>query len=154
VKLSELQQAKKQHAKAVARPVKYVLAKLAQSGQGEEIKKAIAVDLIDQAVDIIGKAVRGEFPFQKPEFWAVKVVLECAGAVESTPQVQIAVLNQLGVPLEEARRAVQVVADVESLTPEEKAEEAVQYLIEFNAKNPGREKYVERRGKVLEKGKL
>jgi len=62
--------------------------------------------------------------------WAYRTFAKIAKLVDAVPQVQVAILQQIGVDLETARKAVRVVQNVEAKTEVELEEEAVDYLRE------------------------
>ena len=124
---------------SLRRSVRLTLTKFASAGDAASIKRIISQELVADAADGYAKAVRGEWPFMKPQPWALRDVLEIAGAIGTQPQVQIAILQQIGVSVEAARRAVGMVQEVEAMPPEEQAREAAEFLRRWNAEHPGAE---------------
>jgi hypothetical protein len=69
------------------------------------------------------------------ERWAFLLWAECAKLVGVTPQIQMLVVNQLGVSVPDAKRAVAAWNSVEGLTDEQLAESALDFARKYYKAN-------------------
>jgi hypothetical protein len=118
------------------RPIREELRKMVRTNDIAAMKAVLGAELVADAADGLAKAVRGEWPWNKPQTWAIDRVLELVGLVNRTPDVQVQFLQMIGVSMGDARRAVDMVREIEQMDPRAQALECREFLVRYNSEHP------------------